>query len=45
MAFSANGTILPIATTVQSKYMPIGNLTGMTDQERAVVATWYAQQQ
>jgi uncharacterized membrane protein len=34
-----------IATTVQSKYMPIGNLTGMTDQERAVVATWYAQQQ
>jgi len=34
-----------IATTVQSKYMPIGNLTGMTDQERTVVATWYAQQQ
>jgi uncharacterized membrane protein len=34
-----------IATTVQSKYMPIGNLTGMTDQERAVVATWYAQRQ
>lgn len=34
-----------IATAVQSKYMPIGNLTGMTDQERAVVATWYAQQQ
>ncbi len=33
-----------IATTVQSKYMPIGNLTGMTDQERDVVATWYAQQ-
>jgi uncharacterized membrane protein len=34
-----------IAATVQSKYMPIGNLTGMTDQERAIVATWYAQQQ
>ena len=34
-----------IAITVQSKYMPIGNLTGMTDQERAVVATWFAQQQ
>jgi len=34
-----------IAITVQSKYMPIGNLTGMTEQERAMVATWYAQQQ
>ena len=34
-----------IATTVQSKYMPIGNLTGMTDEERAVIARWYAQQQ
>ncbi|TNF86857.1 MAG: urate hydroxylase PuuD [Gammaproteobacteria bacterium] len=34
-----------IATTVQSRYMPIGNLTSMTDQERAVIATWYAQQQ
>ncbi|MDH3629483.1 MAG: urate hydroxylase PuuD [Gammaproteobacteria bacterium] len=32
-----------IATTVQTKYMPIGNLTGMTDQERATVARWYAQ--
>ena len=32
-----------IATTVQNKYMPIGNLTGMTDQERATVARWYAQ--
>lgn len=32
-----------IATTVQTKYMPIGNLTGMTDQERATVAQWYAQ--
>jgi uncharacterized membrane protein len=34
-----------IATTVQTKYMPIGNLTGMTDQERAQVAQWYAQLQ
>lgn len=34
-----------IATTVQTKYMPIGNLTGMTDQERATVARWYAQMQ
>ncbi|MCP4875469.1 MAG: urate hydroxylase PuuD [Gammaproteobacteria bacterium] len=32
-----------IAFTVQTKYMPIGNLTGMTDQERAIVASWYAQ--
>ena len=27
-----------VATTVQSRYMPIGNLTGMTDD-----ASWYAQ--
>ncbi len=32
-----------IAFTVQTRYMPIGNLTGMTDAERATVATWYAQ--
>ena len=32
-----------IANTVQSRYMPIGNLTGMTDQERALVASWFAQ--
>ena len=32
-----------IATTVQSRYMPIGNLTGMTDEERALVASWFAQ--
>ncbi len=32
-----------IARTVQSKYMPIGNLTQMTDEERALVAGWYAQ--
>ncbi len=29
--------------TIQNKYMPIGNLTQMTDAERAVVATWFAQ--
>jgi uncharacterized membrane protein len=34
-----------IAFTVQTRYMPIGNLTGMTDQERASVASWYAQVQ
>jgi uncharacterized membrane protein len=32
-----------IAFTVQTRYMPIGNLTGMTDQERVDVASWYAQ--
>jgi uncharacterized membrane protein len=32
-----------IAFTVQTRYMPIGNLTGMTDQERVSVARWYAQ--
>jgi len=34
-----------IAMTVQSKYMPIGNLTAMTDPERALVAAWHAQLQ
>jgi len=34
-----------IAFTVQTRYMPIGNLTGMTDAERATVASWYAQLQ
>ena len=33
---------LVIAVTVQTGYMPIGNLTGMTDAERASVASWYA---
>lgn len=32
-----------IATTVQTRYMPLGNLTQMTDQERALIAAWYAQ--
>jgi uncharacterized membrane protein len=27
--------------TVQLKAMPIGNLTGMTDEERALIARWY----
>jgi uncharacterized membrane protein len=34
-----------IAFTVQTRYMPIGNLTGMTETERATVASWYAQRQ
>jgi uncharacterized membrane protein len=34
-----------IAVTVQSRYMPIGNLTGMSDQERERVLVWYAQLQ
>ena len=31
-----------IARTVQTRYMPIGNLTQMTDAERELVAIWYA---
>ncbi len=34
-----------ISTTVQTRYMPLGNLTQMTDDERALIAGWYAQQQ
>ena len=32
-----------IAETVGTRYMPIGNLTQMTDGERALVAAWFAQ--
>jgi uncharacterized membrane protein len=32
-----------IAETVGSRYMPIGNLTQMTDSERALVTAWVAQ--
>jgi len=32
-----------IATTVQTRYMPLANLTQMTDEERALIASWYAQ--
>ena len=32
-----------VATTVQTKYMPLGNLTQMTDEERALITGWYAQ--
>ncbi len=32
-----------LAETTASRYMPIGNLTGMTDAERAVIAAWFAQ--
>jgi len=31
-----------IARVIQSRYMPIGNLTQMTDAERELVAQWYA---
>ena len=31
-----------IAETVGNRYMPIGNLTRMTDDERALVARWFA---
>ncbi len=34
-----------VAVSVQTRYMPIGNLTAMTDEERATIATWYAQLQ
>ena len=32
-----------LAETVANRYMPIGNLTQMTDDERAIVAAWFAQ--
>jgi uncharacterized membrane protein len=32
-----------IAETVGNRYMPIANLTQMTDDERALVAAWFAQ--
>ena len=32
-----------IGQTVQSRYMPIGNLTGMTDDERSLVVRWASQ--
>jgi len=32
-----------IAETVGNKYMPIGNLTQMTDDERTLIAAWFAQ--
>ena len=32
-----------IAETIANRYMPIGNLTQMTDEERAIVAAWFAQ--
>jgi uncharacterized membrane protein len=31
-----------VGETVASRYMPIGNLTGMTDEERGWVAAWAA---
>ena len=33
------------AQTVQTKVMPLGNQTGMTDEERATLAQWLKNQQ
>jgi len=38
-----NQNAVIIATSVQTRYMPLGNLTQMSDQERALIASWYAQ--
>jgi uncharacterized membrane protein len=38
-----NQNAVKIATTVQMRYMPLGNLTQMSDQERALIASWYVQ--
>jgi len=35
--------VAKVNETIQNRYMPIGNLTQMTDDERALVATWIAQ--
>jgi uncharacterized membrane protein len=32
-----------ISETVGNRYMPIGNLTQMTDDERALIVAWFAQ--
>src|SRR5437667_6878330 len=32
-----------LAETVANRYMPIGNLTQMTDDERTLIAAWFAQ--
>ena len=32
-----------IAETVANRYMPLGNLTQITDEERALVTAWFAQ--
>lgn len=34
---------IKVAETVASGYMPLGNLTEITDQERAAIAIWFAQ--
>ena len=31
------------ATTVETTVMPLGNFTGMTDEERALIAAWIRQ--
>jgi uncharacterized membrane protein len=32
-----------LAETTANRYMPIGNLTGMTEDERGIIAAWFAQ--
>ena len=32
-----------INETVSTRYMPIGNLTQMTDDERALIGAWFVQ--
>lgn len=42
-ASSISQNAAKVAETVASRYMPIGNLTQMTDEERALIAAWFAQ--
>jgi len=43
-AIKQHATIIS-AQTVQTKAMPLGNQTGMTDEERATLAEWLKNQQ
>ena len=43
MSASENPAAFKVAETVNNKYMPIGNLTQMTDDERTLIVTWFAQ--
>jgi len=35
---------LKIAETVNNRYMPIGNMTGLTEDERSTILVWFASQ-
>ena len=37
------GHAAKVAETTANRYMPIGNLTGMTDDERSIIAAWFVQ--